>query len=137
MEVTIRQSESKEINGTHRIGVVPIRYSVLKKTFGVPHYRHSCDKVKAEWNFTISWIDNGMEVADSVVTIYDYYNSDRLRGEFHIGGHNGMALEVAFALLDDDNVTPDNILTDKVKAKLMEIGEVNFPHIWEDCNVAD
>ena len=137
MNVTIRQSESKEVNNTHRVGAVPIRYEILKKSFGVPHYRHSCDKVKAEWNFTISWIDNGMEVADSVVTIYDYYNSDRLRGEFHIGGHNGMALEVAFALLDDDNVTPDNILTDKVKAKLMEIGEVNFPHIWEDCNVAD
>ena len=136
MEVAIRQSESKEVNNTHRIGAVPIRYSVLEKTFGVPHYRHSCDKVKAEWNFTISWIDNGMEVADSVVTFYDYYDSDLLSGEFHIGGHNGMALEVAFALLDDDNVTPDNILTDKVKAKnkLMKIGEAYFPHIWEDCN---
>ena len=134
MEVAIRQSEGKEVNNTHRVGAVPIRYEILKKAFGVPHYRHSCGKVKAEWNFTISWLDNGMEVADSVVTFYDYYNSDLLSGEFHIGGHNGMALEVGYALLDDDDVTPYNILTDKVKNKLMKIGEDYFPHIWENCH---
>ena len=134
MKVAIRKSENGEVHMSSRMGVLPIRYHNLEKIFGKPHYRHSCEKIKTEWNFTISWIDNGIEVAKSVVTLYDYYDSDRLRGEFHIGGHNGIALEVAYALLDDVNSTPDNILTDKVKAKLMEIGKINFPHIWEDCN---
>ena len=134
MDVTIRQSESKEINGAKRVGDVPIVFNALKNKFGQPHDRNVDGKIKFEWNLTIEWINNGLVVADCVVRIYDYYNCDVLFGEFNIGGHNGMALDVAYALLDDDHVTPDNILTDKVKAKLMEIGEVNFPHIWEDCN---
>ena len=134
MKVAIRKSENGEVHMSSRMGVLPIRYHNLEKIFGKPHDRNIDETIKTKWHFTISWIDNGMEVADSVVTLYDYYDSDRLRGEFYIGGHNGIALEVAYALLDDVNSTPENILTDKVKAMLMEIGKINFPHIWEDCN---
>ena len=132
MDVTIRQSDDLESSGTELVGKLSkISSDQLTQLFGAPHYQN-CDKVKTLWELTIVWRDQFGQEEQVVVTVYDFKDSDLFLNEFHVGGHGYVAFDCARAMLSDKTANPDQMLTENVKAQLMEIGAVYFPHLLGD-----
>ena len=93
MKFITHNDEHVNVNGTHLQGYIKADYSKLRAMLGESH---SFDGYKTDWSWDIEFEDG------AVATIYNWKNGpnygavgvtpDMIR-EWHVGGHNGEALE--------------------------------------------
>ncbi len=92
------KAEIERCNGTHYVGEFEMSYAKLVEAIGEPNLIGDGYKTDVEWGFERDGV---------VATIYNWKDGPNYTGrgtieglnEWHVGGHDGRAMDVVSALL--------------------------------------